>query len=365
MPIYEEKKKVEGKKRYYISFYVKDVNGKPKRVFRRNKEWVGKEGYYLAQQEETRLKYNNNLEVQTEQSNKTLEQLYKLFVKSKENDVKQSTLLKIQQSYDNHIKKFFENKISSCITPLDIQKWKEYMYKKELSFNTMKNTFTTLSSILEYGCEYYGLEKNVARIAKNFKQVKGVKKKEMNFITKEQFDTAIEYEPNNIYKTALSLMFYTGIRRGEMLALNINDLDFENNKIRIDETVNPKISMIPNPPKTDKSNRVIEVLPAIMNMLKKTIDDNNLSDGYIFLNNIKLTTLKSKCDRMLLKSGLEKENLIRIHDLRHSFASMCINKGVDIQIISGYMGHENISITWDTYGHLYPNSQKKLLEKIS
>ena len=50
--------------------------------------------------------------------------------------------------------------------------------------------------------------------------------------------------------------------------------------------------------------------------------------------------------------------------MRHSFASYCINLGVEIQILSEYMGHENISITWDTYGHLYPNSQSKLLTKI-
>ena len=290
--------------------------------------------------------------------------MYNQFIESKEKSIKQSSLIKIQQNYNNHIKKFFNDKLYPNITTLDIQKWKDYMYKKELSFNTMKNTFTTLSSILEYGCEYHDLPKNVARIAKNFKQIKGAKKNEMNFITKEQFEKAIEYEPSYIYKTALSIMFYTGIRRGEMLALNINDLDFENNKIKIDETINPKISLIPNPPKTNKSNRTIEVLPFIMEMLKRVIDADMPENGYIFLNKIKLTTLKHKCDRMLLKIGLEKENLIRIHDLRHSFASMCINSGVDIQIISEYMGHENISITWDTYGHLYPNSQKKLLEKI-
>ena len=362
MPVYEEKKKINGQKRYYILTYVRDENGNSKRIMRRNKNWIGKNGYFLAQQEEIRLKNQstNNFEYE----NHTLNKLYDSFILYKEKNVKYSTLLKLQQNYDNHIKNFLGSKKYYSLTTLDIQKWKDFMYNKNLSLNTMKNTFTTLSSILEYGCEYYGLPKNVARIAKNFKQTKGVSKNEMNFITKEQFDKAIELEPNFIYQTALTILFYTGMRRGEMLSLNINDLDFENNTIRIDETINPKISNIPNPPKTNKSNRTIQVLPKIMNMIKEIINNGILEDGYIFLHNIKLTTLKAKCDRMLTKIGLKKDELIRIHDLRHSFASMCINKGVEIQIISEYMGHENISITWDTYGHLYPNSQSKLLEKI-
>ena len=52
---------------------------------------------------------------------------------------------------------------------------------------------------------------------------------------------------------------------------------------------------------------------------------------------------------------------IKIHDFRHSFASMCINKGVPIEIISQYLGHENISTALDIYGHLYPNSQEELI----
>lgn len=362
MPVYEEKKKINGQKRYYISIYVSNGNGEGKRIKRTNKDWIGRKGYELAKQEEIYLKqkykYNTGYESQS------LNELYTLFLDYKEKIVKHSTLLKIKQNYDNYIKDFFTNKLCFDITALDIQRWKDYMYDKKLSFNTMKNAFTTLSAILEYGCEYYGLQKNVAKIAKNFKQVKGIKKNKMNFITKEQFDKAIELEPDFIYQTALSILFYTGIRRGEMLSLNVNDLDFENNTIKIDETINPKISNIPNPPKTDKSNRTIQVLPNIMEMIKKVVANDDSDDGYIFLHKIKLTTLKSKCDRMLTKIGFDEKELIRIHDLRHSFASMCINKGVEIQIISEYMGHENISITWDTYGHLYPNSQEKLLEKI-
>ena len=56
---------------------------------------------------------------------------------------------------------------------------------------------------------------------------------------------------------------------------------------------------------------------------------------------------------------------MRTHDFRHSFASLCINNDVPIEIISGYLGHENISTTLDIYSHLYPDSQNKLVEKLN
>jgi len=366
MPVYEEKEKVNGQKRYFVRVYITDSNGKKKQIKKHNKNWVGRDGKKEAEAFENsyREKIFNSFEEET------FGNLSNDFFGSKDLEVrsktlKESTYLKHLENYNNHLKEFFSNKKVFKISTLDIKKWKEYMLGKDLALNTRKNAFCTLSAMLQYAVEYYGMEKNPARIAKNFKAIKGQKKNIMKFVTSEQFEEAIKFEDDFIYYVAFNLLFYTGIRRGEMLSINkYNDLDFENNIIRIDETVNPKISMIPTPPKTDKSNREIEVLPEIMQLLKIVVDNDKSEDGYIFLHSIKLTTLKRRCDNMFTKIGFEKNDLIRIHDFRHSFASLCINNGVEIQILSEYMGHENISITWDTYGHLYPNSQKKLLNTI-
>ena len=372
MPVYVEmvkdkktgkmkEKKVDGKKQYYLRTYITDEFGNKKQITRHNKDWLGNKGEREAKQEEIRLqnKVFNSYE------NNTLDELSKDFFNYKIKTVKYSTYIKHLENYDNYIKEFFVNRKYYELTTLDIKKWKDMMDNRNLSLNTKKSAFITLSAILEYGCQYFGLQKNVARIIKNFKGVKGQKKKRMKFITNEQFEKAILYEKKYIYYVAFNLLFYCGLRRGELLSINkFDDIDFDNNILIIDETINPKISDKPTPPKTDKSNRKIEILPFLMDMLREIVKNDNSTDGYIFLHNIKLTTLKYKCDAMFSKIGFEKDDLIRIHDLRHSFASYCIEKGVEIQILSEYMGHENISITWDTYGHLYPNSHKKLLEKI-
>ena len=99
----------------------------------------------------------------------------------------------------------------------------------------------------------------------------------------------------------------------------------------------------------------------MLNIVNKIFQKyKNTNTEIIFgLSKIKLTTLQRKCDMNCKKAKINKN--IRIHDFRHSFASMCIFNGIPIEIISEYLGHESISTTLNTYAHLYPNSQNKLI----
>ena len=214
----------------------------------------------------------------------------------------------------------------------------------------------TLNTIFKYGIKYCGLEQNPAQIVGNFNYKKGHKKKEMNIMTEKQFEEFLSFESNESYKSIFTILFYTGMRRGELLALTWDDIDFKNNIIHINKTLNPKLKDDnDNSPKTDKSNRDILML-------------NKVKNAFTFLANqcyvtpskfVTLTTLKRHCDCNYSKINTER---FRIHDFRHSFASMCINKNVPISIISDYLGHENITTTLNIYAHLYPNSQNKLIE---
>ena len=175
-------------------------------------------------------------------------------------------------------------------------------------------------------------------------------------MTEKQFEEFLSFESNESYKRVFTILFYTGMRRGELLALTWDDIDFKNNIIHINKTLNPKLKDDnDNSPKTDKSNRDILML-------------NKVKNAFTFLANQKyttpssfvtVTTLKRHCDCNCFRMSI---NNFRIHDFRHSFASMCINKNIPISIISDYLGHENITTTLNIYAHLYPNSQSKLIE---
>lgn len=371
MPIYEEKEKVNGQKRYYIRTYVTDKLGKKKQITKHNKEWIGRDGYWLAYQEESQLKKKKYNEFE----NMTLNELYKIYIEHIETTLKPSTIRKSKDNYNLHISPIIGHKKIYNLSTKDVLEFHDYLDKKEnviknkdskrnvnsykLSTNFKQQIHITLTSILNFGIKYYGLNQNVASITGNFKKSKGSVKKELNFLTENEFKKFINCETNEIYRDFFTLLFYTGMRRGEALALLVDDINFSENEISINKSINPKNGKTATVPKTNKSNRKIKMLKAVREILFKYKNTNGTNFG---LNKITLTTLQRKCDKNCTSAQINKN--IRIHDFRHSFASMCIYKGAPIEVISEYLGHENISTTLNIYSHLYPNSQDKLIELL-
>lgn len=358
MPVYEEKEKINGQKRWFIRTYVTDENGNRKQVTRHNKEWLGRDGYNLAHQEEVRLK---NKVLNIKRADVKIEELFDSYMTELSSTSKLATIKKNRDNIIKHILPYFKNVKIKNIDNRKILDWKYKIEEKNLSLSFKKNIFISFSSMLNHGCKYYDLPNNPAKIVGNFKNKKGnIYKRDMKIMDEDQFKHFIENEINELYKLVFTVLFYTGMRRGEMLALTWDDVNFKNNTITISKTYNPKIKdEFDNSPKTNKSNRTIKMLPIVHNQLKKY--KNNQSSHDSIFENVTLTTLKRHCDKNCKNIGIDN---FRIHDFRHSFASMCIDKDVPINIISDYLGHENISTTLDTYSHLYPNSQDKLINKF-
>lgn len=361
MPVYEEKEKVNGQKRYYIRLYVNDEYGKVKQIERHNKNWVGREGKKEAEWEENRLK---NKTIATK-ANVKLYDLCDEYLREVEMNSKFSTVDKHTNNINRYIKKTFPNQNANKITTKNVLAWKEKINNFPLELNTKKSIFTTFSAIMQHGCKYYNFEVNPFRVVGNFSAKKGHKKKNIIIMPESSLDDFLKYEKNENYKLIYTILFYTGMRRGELLALTWNDIDFRKKEINIGKTLDPKREKKKkefyknkkkddDTPKTNKSNRKIIVTENVIECLKQ-LKAKNFTKPTEF---VTLTTLKRHCD-----NNCKKINLLdfRIHDFRHSFASMCIDKNVPISILSSYLGHENITTTLDTYGHLYPNSQEKLI----
>ena len=366
MPIYEEKEKinesialpsqakVNGQKRYYIRTYVTNENGQKKQITRHNKNWIGRDGYWLAYQEESKLKSK----IATSNDQLTLKEIAKSYLNELSSNSKIGTIKKHTDNINKYILPYFENIKVNNITNKSILEWKQKIEENNYSLNFKKGIFVSFSALLNHGCKYYGFESNPARNVGNFKAKKGHKKKIINIMSEEQFNQFKNFEDNLLYKNLFNILFYTGMRRGEFLALTWNDIDFESNTIQINKTLNPKlIDSNDNSPKTDKSNRTIKMAKTVRKSFEY-IKSNKYDCPSSFAT---LSTMKRHCDNNCLKIGIEN---FRIHDFRHSFASMCIDKNIPINIISDYLGHENVSTTWDTYGHLYKNSQDKLIELL-
>ncbi len=170
-------------------------------------------------------------------------------------------------------------------------------------------------------------------------------------------------------------MLYTGLRRSEALGLTWADVDLDLCRLRVRQTLHRLSSgYVISPPKTRKSRRQVELPPSLALLLcnyrsevetqwlllGKPLTDKDFVFAYPDGAPLDPSTVIHIFARVVRKAGLE----LRLHDLRHSFASLMLAAGVNAKAISQSMGHANIGITLDTYAHLLPGAGKIAAENF-
>lgn len=248
----------------------------------------------------------------------------------------------------------------------DVLSWQNELLRhrdkngKPYSETYLKNLHNQLSCIFNHAVRYYDLGVNPAAKAGSI----GVKNaKEMNFWTKDeymQFSEVMMDKPVSFY--AFEMLYWCGIRLGELLALTPEDFDFQNRKLRINKSYQRiKGQDVITEPKTKKSNRTIEMpdflCEEMQDYLRMLYDQK--SDERIFT--ISKSYLHHEMDRGVKETGLKR---IRIHDLRHSHVSLLIELGFSAVAIADRVGHESIEITY-RYAHLFPSKQAEMANKLS
>ena len=230
---------------------------------------------------------------------------------------------------------------------------------KPYSVDYLKTIQAQLTAIFNHAVNYYNLPRNPARQAGSMgKEVP----KEMKFWTKEQyliFAEAMMDKPRSYY--AFEMLYWTGIREGELLALTRSDFDFEKQTVRINKTYHRmKKQDIITSPKTAKSNRIV-VMPEFL--CEEMLDYFQMyyslaSDQRIFP--FSKSYLKHEMERGCKETGVP---IIRIHDLRHSHVSLLIHMGFTALAIGNRVGHEAEKITY-RYAHLFPTVQTEMANKL-
>ena len=334
MPPYKDEKS----KKWYVSFYVKE-NGISKKV--------KKMGFNKKQEAmEYERNYINSFVSDTEI---TFENLYKSYMDDQKNRLKPSTLESKTYIFNKKILPFFQKYKIKEITPLLIRKWQNELIKENFAQTYLRAIHEQLVAILNYAVKFYNLNKNPCSAAGRIgKKNAG----EMNIWTLEefkQFIKAINHKKEAV--VGFNILFYTGMRVGEMLALTISDIDFEKCRIRINKTFQRiKRTDVISTPKTPKSKRtidcpkfVIDIIQDYIKVLYKPTSKTRLFEGFTkskFQNDVNVYSRKA---------NLKK---IRVHDLRHSHATFLLSKGVNIVSLSRRLGHERVSTTLDIYSHV-------------
>lgn len=375
MPIYKMQGKKDGKQKYRVRVNYIDSYGKAKQI---DRVAYGNEE---AKQLERELNYQ--LRNQEISEKLTVEQLFDEYIKVKKHEVRETSLDKTNRILKRYVLPTFNKTRIDKITVPMVQKWKQDLSETDLSYITRKNIYGEFRALINYAVKMEYISKNPVITAGNFKAPLEPKK-EMLYYTVDEFkkfiavakDHAEESELNGSiyewnYYVFFNIAFFTGMRKGEIYALTWNDI--KDNYISITKSVAQKLKGGDRitPPKNKSSIRTIQIPKPLQKVLREHHSRCESIDGfkdnmYICggIRPIRDTSLEKINKKFADLAGVKR---IRIHDFRHSHASLLANEGINIQEIARRLGHSKISITWETYSHLYPREEEraiKILDKI-
>lgn len=268
----------------------------------------------------------------------------------------------------------------SKLTYEDIYQFREHLRdknaqnsEKKLSPNTINKIIILLKKILDVGLRKGYYKEHPAGLLKKLQ----IEKAKLNFWTVKEFKhflTLFNDDEYNI-KLLFTVLFLTGLRLGEALALTWKDIEFSTNTIHVSKSVYVKkgeehISSTKTKAGTRRiimNNKLVETLEEWKQTQHGKLKEftSNLDDLQIFQNS-PITITKDSIEKQY-KKILQRDNTlkkIRIHDFRHSHASLLINQGEDYLVVKERLGHASITTTIDTYSHLYPSKQQKIADKL-
>ena len=284
-----------------------------------------------------------------------------IYLESMEHRIKENTLMTKQNIFYHHIVPYLGEMKLDEITPKDIIHWQDQVMKDNNYKQTyLKAIHNQLSALFNYAVRFYVLKSNPARLAGNM----GIEEvDETKFWTKEEyltFSRAMMNKEESYH--AFEILYWCGIRLGELLALTAEDFDFEKKTLRINKSYQHiKGKDVITMPKTRKSNRVL-TLP---DFLAEEMQDYISRLPYLKVDDRIFTITKSglhhEIDRGCRETGVKR---IRVHDLRHSHVSMLIEMGFSAVNIANRVGHESVKVTY-RYAHMFPNKDLMIAKKLN
>ena len=303
----------------------------------------------------------------------TFQDLVYEYDKSKSRQIKSST--KQSNKYINKLFEPIHNKKIGMITSKDIENILDDLYERNYKVSYVNKALNYVRKIFKFAVSEEILLRDPTNKIKEYKKPDELKK-EMNYYTVEEFDSFIKCfsqdRTNGDYVCymVVNFLYFLGLRLGECLALCPKDIDFEKHTVRIYKTVFWHVdghSFIVTPPKTENSNRTILIPNHLMDLLNDYMEwYNNFYDvdNNCFLFGIDRPILP-KTIRKRMKKACELSGVreIRIHDFRHSHASLLANSGLPISAIAKRLGH-TVNECQRTYIHLFQSTETALVDAI-
>lgn len=346
---------------------TKMKDGKRWYVFVRYKDWTGatrqhkKEGFARkadaqAYEREFRLKVQGSPDM-------TVRALYQLYIEDCRARLRPTTMKGKESIFKLRILPYFADQRVGDITSKEIRKWQNMLMEAPQNFSQtyLRRVHGQMSALYNYAVKYYGVRSNPCLAAGSIGRGKA---DAMQFWTVDEFREFLDALGGDIQMgTAFSILFWTGIRSGELLALTPEDFDFSVPSVSISKNYarQNKTDLI-MAPKTPKGRRVVLMPHHLADQVQRYLGTlYGLGRHDRIFPTWHRETLSRALRKVCAQAGLRR---IRVHDLRHSHASLLIDLGFSPLLIAERLGHEKIETTLQTYGHLYPHRQAELIAKL-
>lgn len=364
MPVYKDKQKTTDGRQYYFVVNFKTLDGKYKN--HKSKRYKTKRE---AEQEEA--SYLLSLGKCSDKNNITFNNVIENYLQDKIKALKPQSYQKVITTTD-HIKKALGSVSVAKMTKQEYEQFLNYVDNSGFSVAYKNKIVARLKALIQFAKKRFDVSNDIPNNYDSFKDNSPVLK-EMDFYTLDEFNHFIEVVDDVKYKALFTCLFYQGLRIGEANALTWNKVDFEKMQINIDCSVTTKMhdsdgNYLISTPKTKAGIRQLPMCKKVADALKMVYTHYSSMEcfndkWFCFggLTAIPETTIQKANLRYTKKADIRK---IRIHDFRHSCASLLINNGANITLVSKYLGHSDIEMTLNTYSHFYKNKLEELMEVL-
>lgn len=352
-------------RRWYFCTRIKDKNGKSKQYH--SKKYATK---YEAQKAEREmlLKIDNQ---EYNPTDMTFKDLYDEFYEYKKDKVKFSTM-KTYRVNSRPLEMLWNVKVRD-FNVSHYLKWRSSIANQDIALRTKNGYYKFFKLLLNYGTKWHDFNfSSIYSKMEKFVDPNAVPK-EMEFYTWEEFQKYISYEDDIKFRCVFETLYYCGLRRGELRGLSWDNIDFEEKTLSVKKNV---VNVSGDggywhltSPKTRTSTRTIPMPDVLVNDLLKLKEQAKKYYGFsktwfVFgdITPLHPDVLRRRKNDLAAKAGLKQ---IRIHDFRHSCASLLINNGASIMIVAKYLGHAKIDETLNTYSHLFKTKMDEIVSLMN
>ena len=364
MPIYKMQGKKNGLQKYRVRYNYTDANGNHKQV---EKVCYGKDE---AKALEAQLQSQDHATIR-------LTDLQRQYLEHLKISVRETSYNNVEKHLRLYIMPYFENTKLSDLTTTKLLRWKTTLAETGLAVKTLQNIYTSFAAMLNWAVKMEMIKSSPLKRVGNYREPNfKTPEQRIHFYTPEQymrFSACALADAEKIhflgYYTFFAIAFYAGLRKGEINALRWDDI--VNDTIKVRRSISQKIkgSELETAPKTKSSVRDVKIPEPLKKVLEAALDEQQhdpyYKSSYRVCGGIKTladSTIDIKNRQYAAEAGLPH---IKVHDFRHSHASVLANAGINIQEIARRLGHSDVQTTWNIYAHLYPKEEERAIAVLN